>query len=108
MVGPHDTLEALIKGQVEELLISSSLRELQPVGALAPSTASDSLEAVLPEPVMETVAAGEPAQSGTETIRLADELVTKAAQTGARITFVEDAELLTDYGGVAAILRFAI
>ena len=108
VVGPHDTLEALIKGQVEELLISSSLRELQPVGALAPSTASDSLEAVLPEPVLETVAAGEPAQAGTETIRLADELVTKAAQTGARITFVEDAELLTDYGGVAAILRFAI
>jgi peptide chain release factor subunit 1 len=108
VVGPHDTLEALIKGQVEELLISSSLRELQPVGALAPSTASDSLEAVLPEPVMETVAAGEPAQSRIETIRLADELITKAAQTGARITFVEDAELLTDHGGVAAILRFAI
>jgi peptide subunit release factor 1 (eRF1) len=108
VVGPHDTLEALIKGQVEELLISSTLRDLQPVGALAPSTASDSLEAVLPEPVLETFASGEPGQTATETIRLADELITKAAQTGARITFVEDAELLSDYGGVAAILRFAI
>ena len=108
VVGPQDTLEALIKGQVEELLISSSLRELQPVGALAPSTASDSLEAVLPEPVLETVASGEPAEARTETIRLADELITKAAQTGARITFVEDAELLSDFGGVAAMLRFAI
>ena len=108
VVGPQDTLEALIKGQVEELLISSSLRELQPVGALAPSTASDSLAAVLPEPVLETVASGEPAEARTETVRLADELITKAAQTGARITFVEDAELLSDFGGVAAMLRFAI
>jgi peptide subunit release factor 1 (eRF1) len=108
VVGPHDTLEALIKGQVEELLISSSLRELQSVGALAPSTASDNLEAVLSEPVLETIAAGEPGQAGTETIRLADELITRAAQTGARITFVEDADLLSDYGGVAAMLRFAI
>jgi peptide chain release factor subunit 1 len=108
VVGPHDTLEALIKGQVEELLISSSLRNLQPVGALAPSTASDSLESVLPEPMVETVASGEPAEARTETIRLADELITKAAQTAERITFIEDPELLSDYGGVAAILRFAI
>jgi peptide chain release factor subunit 1 len=119
VVGPQDTLEALIKGQVDELLITASLRELQPVGALRrssgrpepgsrPSTASDSLEAVLPEPVLETVAAGEPAEARTETVRLADELITKAAQTGARITFVKDPELLKDYGGVAAILRFSI
>ena len=108
VVGPQDTLEALIKGQVEELLISATLRDLQPVGALTASTASDSLEAVLPEPVLETVASGEPADAHADTIRLADELITKAAQTGARITFVEDAELLSDYGGVAAILRFVI
>jgi peptide chain release factor subunit 1 len=108
VVGPQDTLEALIKGQVDELLITANLRELQPVGALAPSTASDSLEAVLPEPVLETVAAGEPAEARTETVRLADELITKAAQTGARITFVKDPELLKDYGGVAALLRFSI
>ena len=123
VVGPQDALEALIKGHVDELLIAASLRDLQPVGALrrssgrpepgsrgalAPSTASDSIEAVLPEPVLETVAAGEPAEAGSETVRLADELVTKAAQTGARITFVQDPQLLGDYGGVAAILRFAI
>jgi peptide chain release factor subunit 1 len=123
VVGPQDTLEALIKGQVDELLITASLRELQPVGAfrrssgrperesrgaLAPSTASDSIEAVLPEPVLETVAAGEPADAGDETVRLADELVTRAAQTRARITFVQDPQLLADFGGVAAMLRFAI
>lgn len=108
VVGPQDTLEALIKGQVDELLITASLRDLQPVGALAPSTASDSIEAVLPEPVLETATAGEPADAGDRTVRLADELVTKAAQTGARITFVQDPQLLADFGGVAAILRFTI
>ena len=82
--------------------------ELGSRGALAPTTASDSIEAVLPERVHEAVAAGEPAEAGSETVRLADELVTKAAQTGARITFVQDPQLLGDYGGVAAILRFAI
>jgi peptide subunit release factor 1 (eRF1) len=108
VVGPQDTLEALIKGQVDELLIAANLRELQPVGALTPSTASDSLEAVLPEPVLETVAAGEPAEARTETVRLADELIARATQTGARITFVKNPELLKDYGGVAALLRFSI
>jgi peptide chain release factor subunit 1 len=108
VVGPQDTLEALIKGQVDELLITADLRELQPVGALTRSTASDSLEAVLPEPVLETVAAGEAAEAQAETVLLADELIAKASQTGARITFVEDPELLKDYGGVAALLRFSI
>ena len=50
--------------------------------------------------------AGEPAEAEPEIVRLADELVGKAKQTGARITFIEDAELLADYGGVAALLRF--
>jgi peptide chain release factor subunit 1 len=108
VVGPEDTLEALIKGQVDELLIASSLRALQPVGTLAASTAADSLEAVLPEPAVEPVAAGEAAGADSEMVRLADELVTKATQTAAKITFVENAELLKDYGGVAAILRFKI
>ena len=44
----------------------------------------------------------------TAAVRLADELITKATQTAAKITFVEDPELLSAYGGVAAILRFNI
>ena len=63
VIGPEDTLEALVKGQVDELLISSHLRSLQPVGAQAASTAADSLGAVLPEPVLEPIAAGEPAEA---------------------------------------------
>jgi peptide subunit release factor 1 (eRF1) len=41
-------------------------------------------------------------------VRLADELITKAKQTSARITFIEDPDLLSGYGGVAALLRFRI
>jgi peptide chain release factor subunit 1 len=106
-IGPEDTLEALVKGQVDELLISSQLRSLQPMGAHAASKAADSLGAALPEPVLEPIAAGEPAEADAEMVRLADELVTRAAQTSAKITFIEHAHL-ADYGGVAAILRFKI
>ena len=108
VVGPEDTLSALLKGQVDELLISSTLRNLEPSRPGAASTAADGAVATLPEPAVETVAAGEPAAASAGTVRLADELITKAAQTAARITFVEDPELLSPYGGVAAILRFAI
>jgi peptide chain release factor subunit 1 len=107
-IGPEDTLEALAKGQVDELLISSQLRSLQPMGAHAASTPADSLGAVLPEPVLEPIAAGEPAEADAEMVRLADELVTRATQTSAKITFIGHAHLLADYGGVAAILRFKI
>ncbi|MEN3340518.1 MAG: hypothetical protein V7647_4194 [Acidobacteriota bacterium] len=100
VVGPEDTLMALAAGQVEELLISASLRDLQ-----APQTANDTL---LAEPAVDTVSAGEAADAEPQVVRLADELVTKATQTAALVTFIEDPSLLADYGGVAALLRFRI
>ena len=106
VVGPEDTLDALVKGQVEELLIAASVRELQPVGSAAIASAEDA--GILQEPAVPTEAAGEAAEAETLTVRLADELITKATQTAARITFVEDRELLADFGGVAGMLRFRI
>jgi peptide subunit release factor 1 (eRF1) len=38
----------------------------------------------------------------------ANELVTKAQNSAARIRFIEDPELLADVGGVGALLRFKI
>jgi peptide subunit release factor 1 (eRF1) len=108
VVGPEDTLDALLKGQVDELLISARVRELEPVGANAAARAIASVQGILPEPAVQPTAAGEAAEVATETVRLADELITKATQTSAKITFVEDPELLAGYGGVAAILRFVI
>src|SRR5207247_7249607 len=40
--------------------------------------------------------------------RVADELVTKARQTAAKIRFIEDAALLSATGGVGAFLRFKV
>jgi peptide chain release factor subunit 1 len=106
MVSPEDTLAALIKGQVEELLIAADMQRMRPVPVgTAVGSAKD---ATVPEPVLEAVSAGEPAAAPPETVRLADELVSKARQTAARITFIEDPELLSQYGGVAALLRFRI
>jgi peptide chain release factor subunit 1 len=105
VVGPEDTLDALVKGQVDELLIAGTLQQMHRVSADASGSAND---LALAEPAVESVSAGEAADAEPEVVRLADELVTKAKQTSARITFVEDPALLSDYGGVAALLRFRI
>jgi peptide chain release factor subunit 1 len=106
VVGPEDTLAALIKGQVEELLIAADLQRMEPVSV--GTTVGTANGATIPEPVLESTSAGEPAATQPEVVRLADELIGKAKQTSARITFIEDPELLSDYGGVAALLRFKI
>lgn len=104
VVGPEDTLDALVKGQVDELLIGASLAALEPVSAA--SVAAITSDTTLLEPAVETTAGGEAAQADPQVVRLADELVTRAKQTSARVTFIEDASLLEGYGGVAALLRF--
>jgi len=106
VIGPEDTLDALIKGQVEELLVSSSVRELR--GLSRSSRVMSARDAGEAESAVDTAVAGEAADGDPQVVRLADELVTKAKQTGARITFIEDASLLSRYGGVAALLRFRI
>lgn len=108
VVGPEDTLDALVKGQVEELLMTANLRELQGLSGGTTSGPAMANDASLAEPIVEPVMAGEAAQAPAETVRLADELVTKATQTSARITFIQNAELLAGCGGVAALLRFRI
>jgi peptide chain release factor subunit 1 len=97
VVGPEDTGRALEMGQVEELLITASpdlLESSAPIAGAAPGAVA-----------VETSAAGEhnPAQW-----KAADDLITKAQQTAARIRFVEDTTLLAPVGGVGALLRFKI
>jgi peptide subunit release factor 1 (eRF1) len=93
---------------VDELLITARVRELATASAGSNGSAARQIEGVLPEPAVEPSAAGEAEEADAETVRFADQLITLAAQTSAKITFVEDAELLSDYGGVAATLRFTI
>jgi peptide subunit release factor 1 (eRF1) len=84
-------------GQVEELLIT---------------TRPDSLRAGktdMPVPNLSNVETSAPnANLDPERLKLADELVTKAQATAARIRFIEDPELLREVGGVGALLRFKI
>jgi peptide subunit release factor 1 (eRF1) len=82
VVGAHDTLAALEIGQVDELLISASR------------------DAIL--------LTDEQQRAGAETTQVADELVTKAHQTSARVTFIENADLLAGVGGVGALLRYRL
>lgn len=96
VAGSQDTLEALANGQVEELLISTGLerahQEEEPVEAiLAPEIpdAEGSTETEEPRPAL-----------------LADLLVTKAKQTSAQISFIQDATLLEGVDGVGAFLRW--
>jgi peptide chain release factor subunit 1 len=99
VVGAEDCLQALEMGQVEELLITTAPSQIRrPVSLPA---------GVAPGPVeVDTSAAA--TGLDPERLKVADELVTKAQQTAARIRFIEDANLLSDVGGVGALLRFKI
>jgi len=98
VVGPEATLSALERGQVEELLISATPAELKAVQKLPDDAA--------PGPVLADTSAASAADDMQ--LKLADELVRRADQTGARIRIIEATELLQDYGGVGAMLRYRI
>jgi peptide subunit release factor 1 (eRF1) len=77
VVGPESARRALENGQVDELVVSASL--VRPEGSGA---------------------------EGIEQVLRADDLVAKARQTDAEVTFIEDPALLEPVGGVAATLRY--
>jgi peptide chain release factor subunit 1 len=106
VVGPEKTLQALVNGQVDELLLTANLDAIRKVSKKAAMAVGP--DSTLLEPAVETEAAGEAAQADPEVVRLADEFVTRATQTGARVTFIEDPALLQAYGGVGALLRFRL
>jgi peptide subunit release factor 1 (eRF1) len=97
VVGVADTLAALSNGQVDELLVSASLREIQ----YSEQKVDKVLAAYAPGADGEQPDASEPRM-------VADELVRLAQQTSARVTFIEDTSLLASAGGVGATLRYRI
>jgi len=99
VAGPEATLSAFQLGQVEELIITGSPETLKPVQTMPEDAAPGAVQ----------VDTSNPSGSADEDrLKLSDELVTRAQQTSARITFIEDASLLADVGGVGALLRFRI
>lgn len=99
VVGPEDTLQALEKGQVEELLITATPALLRKAAVLTGNVA--------PGPVDVDTSAPS-AELDSDRHRLADHFVVHAHMSGARIRFIEDPDLLADVGGVGALLRFKI
>jgi peptide subunit release factor 1 (eRF1) len=96
VVGSQETLEVLANGQVEELLISGALEETHPE--------PEEVEAILAPEIPDSeggTKSEEPRQASVP-----DLLVTKAKQTGATVTFIEDGALLESIGGVGAFLRW--
>jgi peptide subunit release factor 1 (eRF1) len=96
VVGLQDTLEALANGQVDELLISTAIEQ--------DHSDEEPVEAILAPEIPD-------GSGGTESDEpraalLADLLVTKAKQTDAGVTFIQDQSLLADVDGVGAFLRW--
>ncbi|MBI4476953.1 MAG: hypothetical protein HY654_07250 [Acidobacteria bacterium] len=82
VAGVTDTLAALDKGQVDELLITANPRDVK----------LEEERELLPE-------ASE---------QLANDLVSRARRSNAALSFIEDGSLLAEVGGVGARLRFRI
>lgn len=95
-VGPEETLKALTNGQVHEMLICASLEQNNP----EEQEVKPELAPELPD------AQGETASDEPRPALLADLLVTKAKQTDAQVTFIQDPELLKPADGVGAFLRW--
>ena len=108
VVGPDATLLAMTNGQVDELLITATLAGIEGLRGTRAARMAIANDASIAEPAVEPSMAGEAASADAGTVRLADELVTRAQQTGARICFIEDSALLEPYGGVAATLRYRL
>jgi hypothetical protein len=92
VIGVHDVLAALSNGQAYTVFISASLEQIHPE--------AESLHPALAPSVAEL-----PADTG---VKVSDELVTRAYQTGAQVRFIEDPALLAQAGGVCASLRYRL
>jgi peptide chain release factor subunit 1 len=99
VAGPEATLAALERGQVEELIITATPALLKRAKIATADGAPGPLD-------IDTSASG--TDLDTEQHKLADHLVAHAHMSSARIRFIEDPELLSEVGGVGALLRFRI
>ena len=93
VVGFRATARALEQGQVDDLLISASARQIHDDAGLFEDVTNSTDRSLT---------------SGAPHLLAADLLVTRARNTGAHVTFIEDSALLADVGGVGALLRYQL
>jgi peptide subunit release factor 1 (eRF1) len=98
VAGPAATLDALELGQVDELIVSSTPQQIAPQTPAHLDITAGPIE----------VETSESASPDPQRLVVADELVTRAEQTGARVRFIENRALLEPVGGVGALLRFRV
>jgi peptide subunit release factor 1 (eRF1) len=96
VAGARDTLIALTLGQVDEMLISALEQDLR-----------DDLIGKDAE-LIPDLSGADAGNGRARRAVIADELVARARQTNAAVTFVEDAASLAAHGGVGAKLRFRL
>src|SRR5215203_5836400 len=103
VVGSTDTLEALAMGQVEELVIAAQQQSVE--------GDREDVAILSDAEVVEPVVGGQDgavANIEPDSVIVAADLVARARQTSARITFIEDVSLLEEVGGCGAFLRYRI
>jgi peptide chain release factor subunit 1 len=96
VLGIEETLAALYNGQVDELFLQAAADNI----SYDESKVGKLIDVYNPE-----------ARSGldlSERRVVADELIRLAQATSARATFIEDRELLSEFGGAGATLRYKI
>lgn len=98
-LGVEDTLRALANGQVEELIVASDLDSIDYSKKKVKKILKDY------EPGDDTAPADAESAIG-DAASITDQLIVRAINTAARVTFVKDHSLLENEGGVGAILRF--
>jgi peptide subunit release factor 1 (eRF1) len=100
-LGVEETLEALANGQAEELIIASNIDSID----YSKKKVKKILKAYEPG---DDNAPPEAASAVDDAVEISDQLIIRAINTGARITFIKDESLLANDGGVGAILRFSM
>src|SRR5215218_5854245 len=103
VVGSTDTLEALAMGQVEELIIAAQQQSVE--------GDREDVAILSDAEVVEPVVGGQDgaiANIEPDSVIVAADLVARARQTSARITFIEDVSLLEEVGGCGAFLRYRL
>jgi peptide subunit release factor 1 (eRF1) len=93
VVGLEDTLQALLNGQVEEVLIVGPAEKLNG-------------NKVSPETLASLPGDAEELTETTLSMRLGDSVVRRAEETGAEVRFIEEDERLLSRDGVGAFLRY--
>lgn len=96
VVGLDDTLHALSKGQVDELFLSASLKDI--ITEAPELLKVPSISAISNKSIEDREKWYSP--------NIIDKLISRTLLTGASINFIEDPLLLSDFGGVGAFLRY--